>query len=125
MGNRLYVGNLSFKTSDVSLRAFFEQSGRSVTSLNIVKDRESGRPRGFAFVDFASEADAESAIETLNGTELDGRPLKLSEARERAPAERPQRSYRDDERGGNRREWGDRRDRGGRRPKGDDEGEDW
>ena len=83
MGSRLYIGNLNFDTSEEALRAALSGDGRSVGDIHIVTDRETGRPRGFAFAEMASEADARSAIEALDGTELDGRNLTVNEARER------------------------------------------
>ena len=68
MGTRVYVGNLSFHTTEDSLRAFVTEGGRSVSKVSLVTDRDTGQPRGFAFVDFASEADAQAAIGALNGT---------------------------------------------------------
>jgi cold-inducible RNA-binding protein len=85
MGTRVYVGNLSFQTTEDSLRAFVTEGGRNVSKISLVTDRETGQPRGFAFVDFASEADAQAAIGALNGTALDGRTLTVNEAREREP----------------------------------------
>ena len=84
MGNRLYVGNLSFSTSKESLEATFSAVG-PVREVYLVTDRESGQPRGFAFVTMGSEAAAMTAIEKLNGSMLDGRPLKVNEAQERPP----------------------------------------
>ena len=83
-GTRLYVGNLSYQTTEASLREVCEQEGRRVTEVKIVTDRETGQPRGFAFVEMASPADAEAAIAALNGRELDGRTLKVNEAQERS-----------------------------------------
>ena len=83
-GTRLYVGNLSYQTNEASLREVFEQEGRKVSEIKIVTDRETGQPRGFAFVEMASPADAEAAIASLNGRELDGRTLKVNEAQERS-----------------------------------------
>jgi RNA recognition motif-containing protein len=85
MGNRLYVGNLSWDTTDSSLRLAFEQEGRKVTEVHIMTDRDTGRPRGFAFVEMASEADAKAAMRSLDGSELDGRNIKVNEAQERQP----------------------------------------
>ncbi len=82
-GTRLYVGNLSFGTSEAALRTAFEQDGRKVTEVKMVTDRDTGRPRGFAFVEMASPADAAAAIEHWNGADLDGRTLKVNEAEER------------------------------------------
>lgn len=84
----LYVGNLPFSATEAEIRSLFEQHG-SVDSVKIINDRETGRPRGFAFVDMAS-AEAAAAIAALNGQEMNGRPLRINEARERAP--RPPRS---------------------------------
>ena len=83
MGTRLYVGNLSFQTSEQSLRAAFEQNGQKVVEVKIVTDRETGQPRGFAFVEMATPADAQAALSAWDGQSLDGRTLKVNEARER------------------------------------------
>ena len=83
MGTRLYVGNLSYDTTEDTLAAAFSEDGRQVASVSIVTDRESGRPRGFAFVEMANEADAQAAMEAMNGADLDGRQLKVNEAQER------------------------------------------
>jgi len=82
MGNRLYVGNLSFNTSRESLEAAFAAAGE-VREIAIPTDRETGQPRGFAFVTMGSAQAATSAISQLNGTMLDGRALKVNEAQER------------------------------------------
>ncbi|OBQ52152.1 RNA recognition motif domain-containing protein [Halodesulfovibrio spirochaetisodalis] len=79
----IFVGNLAWSAEDDDLRSFFEECG-TVIRVRIMKDQETGRSRGFAFVDMdADEADA--AIETLNGKNLMGRPASLSEAKPRAP----------------------------------------
>ncbi|MCA9771797.1 MAG: RNA-binding protein, partial [Myxococcales bacterium] len=83
MGTRLYVGNLSYDTTEDTLRALFGADGRNVTDVHIVMDRETGRPRGFAFVEMASDADAKAAVQSMNGREVDGRTLKVDEAKER------------------------------------------
>lgn len=83
MGSKLYVGNLSFDTTEDTLRAAFEADGRQVSEVAIISDRMTGRPRGFAFVTMASSEDAQKAVEALDGRELDGRTLRVSEARER------------------------------------------
>ncbi len=83
MANRLYVGNLSFDATQDGLVAAFEQDGRKVKDVNVVTDRDTGRPRGFAFVEMANQADAEAAIQAMDGSELNGRPLKVSLAKER------------------------------------------
>jgi RNA recognition motif-containing protein len=85
MGTRLYIGNLNFKTTEDSLRAALSEDGRNVKEVHIVTDRETGRPRGFAFAEMATDADAKSAIDALEGAELDGRSLTVNEARERTP----------------------------------------
>jgi cold-inducible RNA-binding protein len=85
MGTRLYVGNLSFNTADAELIAAFEKDGRKVSSAQVMMDRDTGRSRGFAFVDMASEADAQAAIKAMNGVELDGRALRVNEAEDRKP----------------------------------------
>jgi RNA recognition motif-containing protein len=85
MGKRLYVGNLSWDTTEDDLRAAFSADGRTVSDCHIVSDRETGRPRGFAFVEMESEPDARAAIEALDGVELDGRTLRVNEAQERQP----------------------------------------
>ncbi|MFN6194476.1 MAG: RNA recognition motif domain-containing protein [Planctomycetota bacterium] len=83
MGTRLYVGNLSFQTTEDSLRAAFGGDGRQVTEVKIMLDRDTGRSRGFAFVEMATEQDAQNAIQAMNGADLDGRPLKVNEAQPR------------------------------------------
>lgn len=82
MGNRLYVGNLSFNTTRETLENAFATAG-DVSEVAIPTDRETGRPRGFAFVTMGSAAAAAGAIEQLNGAMLDGRPLRVNEAQER------------------------------------------
>ncbi|HET6611131.1 MAG TPA: RNA-binding protein [Kofleriaceae bacterium] len=84
MGTRLYIGNLSYSTQEDALRAAFGENGRQVAEVTIITDRMTGQPRGFAFVEMASPADAEAAIEAMDGYQLDGRTLRVSEARERA-----------------------------------------
>ena len=85
MGNRIYVGNLSWDTNEESLRMAFEADGRSVKEVTIMTDRETGRPRGFGFVEMGSDGDAQAAINALDGAELDGRNLKVNEAKAREP----------------------------------------
>jgi RNA recognition motif-containing protein len=77
---KLYVGNLSFDTTEESLRALFAQHG-AVESAKLISDRDTGRPRGFGFVEM-SNADASRAMQALNGKEFEGRALKVNEARE-------------------------------------------
>jgi RNA recognition motif-containing protein len=80
---KIFVGNLSFGTTEDALRSLFEEKG-AVEEVSIVTDRETGRSRGFAFVNMANHAEARAAIEALNGVELDGRKLNVSEARPKA-----------------------------------------
>src|SRR5436305_10947801 len=83
MGTRLYVGNLPYDTDEDSIKAFVEGGGaRKVTQVKIVTDRDTGRPRGFAFVEVADDTQAKSAIDELNGRELGGRTIVVNEARE-------------------------------------------
>ena len=84
MGNRLYVGNLSYDSTAESVRTAFAAFGE-VTEVHIVTDRESGRSRGFGFVTMGSDSQAANAMAELNGQELDGRPLRIDEAHERRP----------------------------------------
>ena len=84
MGNRLFVGNLSYNTNEVSLAATFAKCG-SITSTKIITDRETGQSRGFGFVEFATDSEAAGAMESLNGALLDGRPLAVKEAEARPP----------------------------------------
>ena len=83
MGNRLYVGNLPFSADETALRTLFEQNERQVEEVKLITDRDTGRPRGFGFVEMSNSEDADKAIRELNGYEMDGRPLKVNEARER------------------------------------------
>ena len=80
MSKKLYVGNLSYTTTDDSLKDFFSQAGK-VTSANVIMDKMSGRSRGFGFVEMTNDDEAMKAVETLNGKELDGRPIVVNEAR--------------------------------------------
>jgi RNA recognition motif-containing protein len=83
MGNRLYVGNLPFSADENQVRELFGQNGRTVTEVKLITDRDTGRPRGFGFVEMGSQEDAEGAIRDLNGFSLDGRELTVNEAKER------------------------------------------
>jgi RNA recognition motif-containing protein len=83
VASKLYVGNLSFRTTEDSLREAFSASGQNVTRVSIVMDRETGRSRGFAFVETASDEDARAIIQAWDGQDLDGRALRVNEARER------------------------------------------
>jgi len=82
MGTRLYVGNLPYTADEPMIRGFFETGGRQVTQVKIVTDRDTGRPRGFAFVEVADDNMAKSAINELNGQNLGGRTIVVNEARE-------------------------------------------
>ena len=83
MGSRLYVGNLPFSANEDSVRELFAQDGRGVSEVKLITDRDTGRPRGFGFVEMGSSQDADSAISSLNGYSMDGRPLTVNEAKER------------------------------------------
>lgn len=85
MGKRLYVGNLSFQTTEATLSAAFSKDSRNVSKVDLMVDRDTGQPRGFAFVEMATETDAQAAIQALDGKELDGRALRVNEAEERRP----------------------------------------
>ena len=89
MGTRLYVGNLPFDASEGDLRELFAQGGRQVSEVKIISDRDTGRPRGFGFVEMGSQADAEAAVTSLNNTEFGGRTLTVNEAREQEPRRGP------------------------------------
>ncbi|MCZ2154687.1 MAG: RNA-binding protein [Bryobacterales bacterium] len=98
---KLFVGNLSFRTTQEDLLDTFSPYG-AVESVNIINDRETGQPRGFAFVEMSNASEAEAAINALNGTELMGRAINVNEARPRPEGGRGGFGGRD--RGGNRRE---------------------
>ncbi|MCB1045318.1 MAG: RNA-binding protein [Acidobacteria bacterium] len=100
---KLFVGNLPFSTTEEEVRALFQEIGE-VQSVNLINDRETGRPRGFGFVELSTEV-AQVALREFDGMEFNGRTLRVNEARERERRERPFR-------GGDR---GDRGDRGGDR----------
>jgi RNA recognition motif-containing protein len=76
----IFVGNISFQTDEMALRAAFEEHGE-VSSAKIITDWETGRSRGFGFVEMPDDSEAQSAIESMDGMELDGRPLRVNEAR--------------------------------------------
>jgi len=78
----IYVGNLPFTTTDTELRDLFSQHGE-VTSASVIMDRETGRSRGFGFVEMANSQEAEDAINALNGSDFNGRTLKINQAREK------------------------------------------
>ena len=86
MGKKLYVGNLSYATTDDTLSEAFAQCGQ-VESARVITDRDSGRSKGFGFVEMSSDQEAMTAIEKMNGQMFDGRALNVSEARPQAPRE--------------------------------------
>ncbi len=90
MSMKLYVGNLSFQASSADLEELFKGIG-GVESASVVEDRETGRSRGFGFVEMSSNEDGEKAIAELNGTQFGGRELKINEARPRE--DRPRSNY--------------------------------
>ena len=81
MGTRLYVGNLPFSADEHTVRELFEQNGRTVTKVKLLTDRDTGRPRGFGFVEMATKEEATKAIEMLNGRLFRDRNLVVDEAR--------------------------------------------
>jgi RNA recognition motif-containing protein len=95
---KLYVGNLSFSTMEDDIQRLFSQAG-SVESVSMVTDRDTGRSRGFAFVEMSSKSEGESAIARFNSSELDGRSLVVSEAK---PRENQSGSFGGDRNGGSR-----------------------
>jgi len=84
MGRKLYVGNLPYETDEAALQDLFAQAG-TVDTINVMRDRDTGRARGFAFVEMATEADAQNAINQLNEKPFGGRTLAVNEARPQAP----------------------------------------
>lgn len=82
MGNKLYVGNLPFSTTEEELQTLFEEHGE-VAATNVIADRETGKSRGFGFVEFQNEGDAAEAQQALDGFDLGGRSLRVNEAQDR------------------------------------------
>ena len=82
MSKKIYVGNLPFSSTEAELKDLFGRHG-AVVSANVVTDRETGRPRGFAFVEMETASDADDAIRALDGTDLGGRNIKVNEAQDR------------------------------------------
>lgn len=109
MGKRLYVGNLPYRFSDTDLHQLFSQHG-AVDSAQVVTDRETGRSKGFGFVEMASDSDAQAAITALHDKDCDGRPLTVNEAR---PKESRPRDFGGGGGGGGGFRGGDRRGGGG------------
>lgn len=90
MDTKLFVGNLSFDTTEEDLRALFSQAG-TVTSVSLIKDRDTGRSKGFAFIEMSNQSEAEQAIKLFNGFSLGNREIKVDKAREKE--ERPSSGY--------------------------------
>ena len=86
MGKKLYVGNLPFSATDQALSDTFSQCG-TVESAKIIMDRDSGRSKGFGFVEMSSDAEASNAINKFNGADYEGRPMTVNEAKPMAPRE--------------------------------------
>lgn len=86
MGKKLYVGNLPYSVNDTLLSETFAQCG-TVTSSKIITDRDTGRSKGFGFVEMASEGEAQNAINKFNGADWEGRPMTVNEAKPMAPRE--------------------------------------
>ena len=84
MGKKLYVGNLSYETSQADLETMFGAHG-TVESAQVIMDRETGRSKGFGFIEMSSDTEAQSAIGALDGQDSGGRPLKVNEAKPREP----------------------------------------
>ena len=81
---KLYVGNLGYETTEATIRAAFEPHGE-VISVNLIMDRDTGRPKGFGFVEMGSAEEVQKAKDALDGTQLDGRTIKVDVAKEQAP----------------------------------------
>ena len=84
MGKKLFIGSLAWATDSASLQAAFERFG-AIEEATVISDRETGRSRGFGFVTFTDEGPTQQAISEMNGTDLDGRPIVVNEAKEQAP----------------------------------------
>lgn len=93
MGTNLYVGNLSYDTTEDTLRRLFAEFGE-ITSVNIIADRDTGRSKGFGFVEMASEQAAEAAIQALSGKSVDGREIRIDKAKPRVDRDRRQSPHR-------------------------------
>lgn len=90
MAQNLFIGSLAYSTDNESLKAFFEEIG-PVSSAHVVTDRDTGRSKGFGFIEFADEANNQKAVDTLNGKELDGRAINVTLARPKE--DRPRRDF--------------------------------
>jgi cold-inducible RNA-binding protein len=119
MAKKIYVGNMSYDTTESALRELFATHGE-VVSVSVITDRETGRPRGFAFVEMASDAGANAAIAALDGHSLDGRTLRVNEARPPAARGGGDRPYGGGGRGGRGMDRGGRGGGDRRRDRGDD-----
>jgi len=84
MGRKLYVGNLPYSVSEQSLQDAFAKCG-TVESVNVITDRDTGQSKGFGFVEMSSDGEAQKAIQELNGSSIDGREIKVNEAKPKAP----------------------------------------
>mgnify|MGYP002639309332 CR=1 FL=1 len=84
MGKKLFIGSLAWATDSTSLQAAFERFG-AIEEATVISDRETGRSRGFGFVTFEDESSVQEAIAEMNGSDLDGRPIVVNEAKEQAP----------------------------------------
>jgi RNA recognition motif-containing protein len=82
LGRKIYVGNIPFTTTEDELRSLFSAHG-GVDTVNMIMDRETGRPRGFAFIEMDDDGSAQNAIKSLDGSELDGRNLRVNEAEDK------------------------------------------
>ena len=98
MATNLFIGSLAYATTDDTLKAFFEQIGE-VSSARVITDRDSGRSKGFGFVEFTDEANNQKAVDQLDGKELDGRAISVGLARPKE--DRPKRDSGGNDRGGN------------------------
>jgi cold-inducible RNA-binding protein len=87
MAQRIYVGNLSYNTNEEKLRTLFAEYGE-IEAVNIITDRDTGRPKGFAFIEMATEQDAQKAISSLNGTVVDDREIRVDKAKPQADRDR-------------------------------------
>ena len=83
MGRKLYVGNLPFSVTELTLQSTFSQHG-TVEAINLIADRDTGQSKGFGFIEMRTDAEANAAISKLNGKELEGRPIKVNEAKPQA-----------------------------------------
>jgi len=84
MGRKLYVGNLPYSATEQSIREAFSKAG-TVDSVSLITDRDTGQSKGFGFVEMSSDAEAQAAIQQLNGQSLEGRQIKVNEAKPKAP----------------------------------------